>query len=103
MDNKPADVNSLDFKNSNLLVFNQISENATNTGTYNGPMHALGNGAGQDGFDAGGGTDNTITYNDTALLGSLPIGDGTKSLFIFSLCYIFFISFKQNLKKSQTT
>ncbi|MEI8085995.1 MAG: hypothetical protein WCG93_07240, partial [Paludibacter sp.] len=51
----------VDLSKTNLVALNQISENAPIPGTYNGPMHALGNGAGQDGFNAGGGTDNTIT------------------------------------------
>ena len=88
----------VDLSKTNLIALNQISENAPIPGTYNGPMHALGNGAGQDGFDAGGGTDNTITYNDTASMGSLPVGDGSKLMILFALCYIFIISYKQNIK-----
>ncbi|MEI7504556.1 MAG: hypothetical protein WCJ61_14855 [Paludibacter sp.] len=98
MDSKTENVVSLDLTNNNLVALNQIGEYAPIPGTYNGPMHAIGNGAGQDGFDAGGGTDNTITYNDTAAMGSLPIGEGTKLMILFALCYLLNIIYRQNYK-----
>jgi hypothetical protein len=54
-------------------------------------MNALGGGS-QDGFNGGGGADNSNTYNDNStVVGSLPIGDGN---FFMGFLLAIFVVFK---------
>jgi hypothetical protein len=80
--NIPGMTNTLTNANDNSQLIAMADNSSMAQSNTKGPMKATGTGAGEDDFNTGVGTDNTTTYNDNNVMGSLPVGDGNIFLFL---------------------
>lgn len=80
--NIPGMTNTLTNANDNSQLIAMADNSSMAQSNTKGPMKATGTGAGEDDFNTGVGADNTTTYNDNNVMGSLPVGDGNIFLFL---------------------
>ena len=80
--NIPGMTNTLTNANDNSQLIAMADNSSMAQSNTIGPMKATGTGAGEDPFNTGVGNDNTTTYNDNNVMGSLPVGDGNIFLFL---------------------